>query len=156
MNLKSTEAVQYGFLDDHIGFQVHLSRRAIWHSLRAEQRRIRGRPPSGYHSALVVIGLNPGIAPKQLAAALYLDPQATASILDRLEQDDFAVRTRSVTDKRRVELRLSEKGREEMARTEARSRAQEADLSRSLTPAERKTLVDLLAKLRMSVEAEAG
>ena len=148
MTSQSEEKVEFGFLDHHVGFQVHLSRRAIWHNFRSERRQAKGKPPSGYYTALVVIGLNPGIAPKRLAMALYLDPQATASILDRLEQDGFAIRTRSSTDKRRVELYLSEQGQNEMGRVEKRSSGQEARLSQSLSSTESKTLVDLLAKLR--------
>ena len=145
--------VEFGFLDEHIGFQIHLSRRAIWHSIRSRHRLDGGKLPSGYRTALTVIGLNPGIAPKRLAASLYLDPQATASILDRLEQDGFAIRQRSSTDKRRVELYLSDKGQAELDWIKARSDEQEAHLSRNLSTDERALLVEMLIRLRVGLEA---
>lgn len=141
----------FGFLDGHIGFQLHLCGRAAWRLVRSSGRPRRDRRPSGFNSALVVIGLNPGIAPTRLAESLFLDPQATASLLDRLENDGFALRIRSDTDRRRVQLSLTEKGMQEMQTIELRSSEQEDRLATSLEPHERETLVRLLAKLRVNI-----
>lgn len=148
MKSQSSKELEFGFLSDHIGFQVNLSRRALWHSDRGSKAAQRERLPAGYHTALVVIGLNPGIAPKQLAAALFLDPQAMATIFAKLEQSGMALRRRSLTDRRRVEVNLTDEGHKAMKIIEKRSDEYEAHLASNLTQAERKTLVNLLARVR--------
>lgn len=151
MGIKAENRTLFGFLDGHIGFQLHLCGRAAWRLVRSSAKPRRDRRPSGFNSALVVIGLNPDIAPTQLAESLFLDPQATASLLDRLETDGFVLRIRSETDRRRVLLKLTEKGMQEMEIIEQRSSEQEDRLAMSLEPHERETLVRLLAKLRMNI-----
>jgi DNA-binding MarR family transcriptional regulator len=153
MDVKTRNPTMFGFLDGHIGFQLHLCGRAAWRLARTSVRPRRARRPSGFNSALVVIGLNPGIAPKQLAEALFLDPQATATLLDHLENEELVHRVRSETDRRRVQLTLTDKGADEMRTVEERSSEQEDRLAMSLAPEERETLVRLLAKLRMNISA---
>lgn len=154
MTSQELDSINLGFLDDHVGFQVHLCRRAISHSLRSGTNPRRGRRPSGSNSALILIGANPGIAPKQLASALFLDPQATNSILDRLETESLAKRSRSDKDRRRVELTLTAKGRKEIGLIEKRSAIQEEKLTKGLDGQQRETLVRLLAKVRENVSGE--
>ena len=151
MSGSEPDPIDLGFLDKHVGFQVHLCRRAIAHSLRTMVKKKAGARPSGTNSALVLIGMNPGIAPKQLAAALFLDPQATDSVLDRLESEHLAERSRSKTDRRRVELHLTQKGRREISLIEERSKMQEEKLTEGLTAGEIETLVRLLSKVRRNV-----
>lgn len=154
MTSRAAATIELGFLDEHVGFQVHLCRRAIAHSLRAAIKQKTGRRPSGTNSALILIGANPGIAPKQLAAALFLDPQATDSVLDRLESEKLAERSRSEKDRRRVELNLTVKGRKESILIEQRSTQQEDKLTSGLTTEERETLVRLLSKVRSNVASD--
>lgn len=134
-----------GFLADHIGFQLHLGARYIWQKIRAKHRKSL---PSGFHAALVLIGLNPGISPKQISTALFLDSQATVTVLDRLEHEGFAVRTRSTVDKRRIELTLTKQGQEQVASVKQVSEMHESEIGANLSQAEIATLVKLLAKLR--------
>lgn len=154
MSLPEPETVELGFLDEHVGFQLHLCRRAIARSLRATMNKKAGRRPSGSNSALVLIGANPGISPKQLATALFLDPQATDSVLDRLESEHLAERNRSEKDRRRVELNLTAKGRQEIGVIEERSVIQEDKLTQCLAAGERETLVRLLSKVRRNVSGD--
>lgn len=49
-------------------------------------------------------------APSKLAAAVSLSQPTVTGILDRLEQRGLVVRTRLTTDRRRVEVELTEKG----------------------------------------------
>lgn len=151
MSTSEPETIDLGFLDEHVGFQLHLCRRAMAHSLRASLKKKAGRRPSGSNSALVLIGANPGIAPKQLAAALFLDPQAADSVLDRLESEHLAERSRSEKDRRRVELNLTAKGRREISVIAKRSAIHEDMLTQGLAAGERETLVRLLSKVRRSV-----
>ena len=151
MSSKSRNSVQFGFLSGHIGFQLHLCGRAVWRLLRTASKTRASRRPSGFNSALVVIGYNPGISPKRLAEVLYLDPQATSSILDRLEDEGFADRVRSASDRRRVILSLTKRGEEEMSVVETRSKRQEDQLAKNLTDEERETLIALLTKVRNNI-----
>ncbi|MCW2393752.1 MULTISPECIES: MarR family winged helix-turn-helix transcriptional regulator [unclassified Sphingobium] len=151
MSSEPQNALQFGFLGEHIGFQLHLCGRAVWRLLRPSSKARASRRPSGFNSAVVIIGCNPGISPKRLAEALYLDPQATNSILDRLEDEGFADRVRSPSDRRRVMLSLTKRGEEEMSVVETRSKRQEDQLAKSLTDEERETLIALLTKVRNNI-----
>lgn len=56
------------------------------------------------------VGKNPGIMVKQIAQSINLSPATVTSILDRMEARALVNRVRSIEDKRRVGVFLSESG----------------------------------------------
>jgi MarR family transcriptional regulator, organic hydroperoxide resistance regulator len=61
--------------------------------------------------AIKVISEDAPIKVSDLARRMYLHPATVVGILDRLEARDLASRTRSLVDRRVVEIELTEKGR---------------------------------------------
>jgi DNA-binding MarR family transcriptional regulator len=140
--------VEYGPAADQIAFQIHLTWRAIRKRLLAEVEKGQRPVARGTYSIPMLIGLNPGISPLQLAEALYLDPSKIAYFLRDLEKRGLITRTKSQGDRRMVELDLTPIGREFMQEAIAGSRQLEAPFDDALSDAEAKQLVHLLKKLR--------
>jgi DNA-binding MarR family transcriptional regulator len=67
--------------------------------------------------ALRVIDLSPGISPRQLSDRLYLHISTVSGIVDRLEKRGYAVRERSLEDRRVVHLKVTAAGRRVIRRT---------------------------------------
>jgi DNA-binding MarR family transcriptional regulator len=86
-------------------------------------------------------------SPSSLAESLGLTRGALSARLGPLEEAGLLTRTHDAQDRRRVEVRLTDAGYrayEQHAMAESRG---EGDLLAPLTPAERRTLADLLRKL---------
>lgn len=138
-----------GILRGDIGFQIHITRRAIWQSLRGRKKN-KSLKPSGYISSLILIGTNPGISQSEIADALFLDPPNLASMLNEMVKTGLILRTRDETDRRRFALRLTGAGEEMLASVTELSKAQAREIA-GLTEEETNQLVLLLGKIQMFV-----
>ncbi|MCX4451867.1 MarR family transcriptional regulator [Streptomyces sp. NBC_01340] len=95
-------------------------------------------------------------SPSQLADMLGLTRGALSARLGPLEGAGLIARTHHTADRRRVEVRLTDAGYaafEQQAVSEDRG---ENALLSVLTPAEKRTLADLLRKLVVAADAAAG
>ncbi|MCQ8897770.1 MarR family transcriptional regulator [Limnobacter humi] len=63
---------------------------------------------------LQVVEDNPGISPGELARALGLSPVTSTVILQKLEGRNLVCKVRSLNDKRRLEVQLTDQGRQEL------------------------------------------
>lgn len=147
----SDEKVNLGILQEDIGFQIHITRRAIWQSLRSQRRQRKNREPSGYMASLVVIGANPGISQTEIAEALFIDPPNMASIMNRMVEAGLVLRTKDGSDRRRLSLSLTAAGQEQLAVVTEVSGQQMRSIAGGLTKAEMDQLVGLLKKVQASV-----
>jgi DNA-binding MarR family transcriptional regulator len=139
-----------------LGFQVHLTRRAIWHHFRLTRQRDIPREPSGYFATLILIGANPGVAQGDITDALFLDPPNLAIILGKLAERGLMVRQADPVDRRRNLLSLTPAGEETYRRALEVSRATTKVISQDLTAQETQLLTDLLGKLQRSLKTRAG
>ncbi|MFG2367527.1 MarR family winged helix-turn-helix transcriptional regulator [Streptomyces mirabilis] len=95
-------------------------------------------------------------SPSQLADMLGLTRGALSARLGPLEEDGLIARSHHMADRRRVEVRITDAGYaafEQHAVSEDRG---ENALLAVLTPAEKRTLADLLRKLVVAAEAAAS
>ncbi|GHD59154.1 transcriptional regulator [Streptomyces mirabilis] len=95
-------------------------------------------------------------SPSQLADMLGLTRGALSARLGPLEEEGLIARTHHTADRRRVEVRITDAGYaafEQHAVSEDRG---ENALLAVLTPAEKRTLADLLRKLVVAAEAAAS
>jgi DNA-binding MarR family transcriptional regulator len=92
----------------------------------------------------------------ETAARSGLDRGRAARALQSLARGGYLERTHDAFDARRVLFRLSTRGRAFYRRMSAGARAQEQALLAGLTPAERRRLDRLLAKLQRALEAAGG
>jgi DNA-binding MarR family transcriptional regulator len=101
-----------------------------------------------YVGAMYVIGLNPGVTPSQMSAALGLDAVQTALMLNALEERDLVVRRLSATDGRSRAVHLTPAGRRMFAKLQVVAKRVEQDfVSTALTRQETAQLISLMARL---------
>lgn len=99
------------------------------------------------YAALVAIRTHPGIDATRLSLVIAFDRSTLGSVLERLEAKGYIERRPGVADRRVKSLHLTTTGRSLLQKVMAAvDRAQERMLS-PLKPAERRTLMDLLARL---------
>ena len=143
--------MHFGPTREHLAFQVHLTWRAARKALLSEMERGEEHVALGAYSIPMLIGLNPGITPMQLASALSLDASKVALFLRDLVGKGLVERTRSASDGRVVELRLTPAG-EDFARQASEASAKlEEPFEGILSPGEKETLITLLEKLREGI-----
>lgn len=140
--------MEFGDLKDHLGLQVHLTWRAMRKRLLAGVRRSGERVSRGTYSIPILIGLNPGVSPLELANALNLDASKIAFFLRDLEKDRLIARRRSKADKRVVELYLTDEGKKFAQAAWAKSHELEGPFTAALSEEDREKLIELLTKLR--------
>jgi DNA-binding MarR family transcriptional regulator len=101
-----------------------------------------------YVGAMYVIGLNPGVTPSQMRAALGLDAVQTALMLNALEERELIVRRPSATDGRSRAVHLTSAGRRMFAKLQGVAARVEQDfVSAALTREESVQLISLMTRL---------
>lgn len=141
--------LDFDVLASNIGTQVNLTRRALWIKARqASSAQPAPRTPSGYYSALIVIGANPGVSQRKLADELYLDAGALGDIVDLLEKNGLVERRRDPADRRRFNLLLTAAGKDMFENQREQSVALDRVVAACLSPQEIDQLLDMLKRLR--------
>jgi DNA-binding MarR family transcriptional regulator len=120
--------------------------------LRREQ--IAGVSPQQV-GLLVAIKYEPGITVGELAAEERVSTAAMSKRVSRLERDGLVARTPSQTDRRRVELSLTEEGQRTLRRVRSRRTAWLASRLDSLSPAELDAVAAAVDPLSRLVDEEA-
>lgn len=102
-------------------------------------------------ATLHLIGANPGVSQVDLAATLGTDRATMMAIIDRLERRDLLARRRSVADRRRQELNLTQDGETALARTRRAIAEHERHFTSRFTKDELKALVNALSRIHQQV-----
>lgn len=140
---------EFGPIARHVGFQIHLTWRAIRKQLLGKVRDAGDeRVSRGTWSVPILIGLNPGISPQELARALHLDASKVALLLGGLEDEGLIRRSQLDTDRRRVTLTLTPEGEEFARVAQFRSEIIESPVAEAITTDELDELVRILGKIR--------
>jgi DNA-binding MarR family transcriptional regulator len=92
------------------------------------------------------------ISQQELSRGSGIDPSTMVGRMDVLYERGLVERKRSADDRRTYEIRLSPAGRELLGELRARAREHGERFFAPLTPAERKQLHALLAKLAASLD----
>ncbi|MXO72964.1 MarR family winged helix-turn-helix transcriptional regulator [Alteraurantiacibacter buctensis] len=142
---------EFGPIAGHVGFQVHLTWRAIRKRMLLRSRRAKPSVPRGAFSIPLLIGYNPGISPRDLADALFLDQSKVALFLRELEAEDLITRTPSPEDGRKVHLSLTDKGRAYAEQSMLKSQTLEEPIAAILSEDEQRELVRLLIKVQQNL-----
>lgn len=104
-------------------------------------------------SYLIKIAANPGISQDKLAQALFINKSNVARQVAALEEDGFLVRRPSQSDKRVMELYLTEKTEAIMPQIREILMEWEQELTEDLTPEEVETVSQILAKMKEKAAA---
>jgi DNA-binding MarR family transcriptional regulator len=102
-------------------------------------------------ATLQLIGANPGVSQVDLAATLGTDRATMMAVVDRLEQRNLVVRSRSRVDRRRQELNLTAIGEETLVRARQAIAEHEKTFTSRFTPQELKALMDALSRIHEQV-----
>ncbi|WIY52702.1 MarR family transcriptional regulator [Devosia sp. YIM 151766] len=92
-------------------------------------------------------GLNLG----ELSKRLMVSPGNITSVIKRLMDDGFIIRTQNPDDRRENIVRMTPMGREKFARMAAANEEWIRDLTKDLSAADVRTLLSLLQKMKTSV-----
>ncbi len=127
--------------------------------LAARLRRIgtqpaeREMPASPSQVALMeVIASSPGCSLQEMAATLQLAPPTVSIAVRQLERLGWVERRPHPTDRRALQIFLTEEGEKMYRRAMTFQRRKFENLLRGLTPSERATLLDLLERAIQTAE----
>jgi DNA-binding MarR family transcriptional regulator len=137
--------LSFGILTGLIGYQVRRAQVAVFQHFNEVFKALDLTP--GQLGALVLIHANPGLSQSALGAALGVDRSTVVPLIDRLEARGVVIRAPSPRDRRSHALQLSPAGTALLAEAEACVRAHEATIAHRLSDGERRTLLELLAKI---------
>jgi DNA-binding MarR family transcriptional regulator len=107
------------------------------------------------YAVLAYLYVQPNVDQNGLAARLGIDRASTSQLLDHLEKSGLVDRRVNGNDRRARLLRLTRRGTKLRERLHPVGRAAEARILAPLSPNERETLIDLLARLIAANEAYA-
>jgi DNA-binding MarR family transcriptional regulator len=107
-------------------------------------------------SALSYLRWMPGVTQRQLGDAMLLDANNCVLLLNDIEDAGWAERRRDPNDRRRHVVEITDSGREALERAEQALDDLEEAVLEGLTPEERGTLRELLAKALADVPVQVS
>lgn len=137
--------VRLGRLGGFVGFRlkrIHLHFSQVFSQL-TEGDGIR----SGVFSSLAIIAANPGISQIELSREVGLDKSVMVSIIHELEEQGWAERRRSATDRRRHALHITAAGERQLDALFDVLHETEIKVLQTLTSGERQILNELLDRM---------
>ncbi|HEX3501413.1 MAG TPA: MarR family transcriptional regulator [Stellaceae bacterium] len=138
-------AARRGILPTLLGYQLRRAQIAVFQNFARAMADFDVTP--GRFGVLEVIAANGGLSQSELGAILGIDRSTVVAVIDRLEADGLVRRMKAPNDRRSHALQLSEKGAVTLAILEKRVAAHERNIASALSAAERKTLLNLLARI---------
>lgn len=141
----AVEQVDTSYLDSLVGYNA---RRATLVIVDAFLRNmaVYGLRPVDF-SVLSLIAHNPGITSRQLCTALNIQPPNLVGMISQLQRRELITRRPHPHDGRAMGLHLTPEGRKMMKQAEVTAAELEDTATAKLSPAERKTLMQLLRKI---------
>ncbi len=141
----TADEVAFGPLTGLAGFMLRLAQLQLFESFFHDFGE-RGITP-GQMGILIAIGENPGVRQGVLADALHIKWSNMAKIVRLFEGQGLIERRVPASDRRAVELSLTDKGRATVDATVPQLTVSDRAATTTLTARERDTLLRLLAKL---------
>jgi DNA-binding MarR family transcriptional regulator len=136
-------------LKDLLGFHLRLAQLAIYRDFALAMADLDLTQKQC--ATLQLIGANPAVSQVDLAATLGTDRATMMAMVDRLEQRDLVMRTRSVSDRRRQELNLTAAGEDLLVRAKRAIAEHERHFTSRFTPDEMKALMNALSRIHQQV-----
>ena len=140
-----SEAVDFGPMEYQLGFLLRLAQIEDFKAFYRRFGQLEMRP--GEYSALIAIGINPGIRQGVLASALMIKRSNMAKMIGALARRGLVRRRVPADDKRAVELHPTPKSRALVRKVMPDIIAHDRDASWMLDAGEREVLIALLRKM---------
>ncbi len=150
---RAAQELSYGALPEVLGYHLRRAQVALFKHYSRSVAAQTGLTP-GLLGMLQVIAANPGLAQSRLAEAMGVDRSTIVKVVDQLEARGLIVREPSPSDKRSHCLRLTAAGAAELPRMQRLMRRHEDEFAQPLSADERRTLIELLARLHERCEGE--
>lgn len=150
---RAAQELSYGALPEVLGYHLRRAQVALFKHYSRSVAAQTGLTP-GLLGMLQVIAANPGLAQSRLAEAMGVDRSTIVKVVDQLEARELIVREPSPSDKRSHCLRLTAGGAAELPRMQRLMRRHEDEFAQPLSADERRTLIELLARLHERCEGE--
>ncbi|MBX9959256.1 MAG: MarR family transcriptional regulator [Burkholderiaceae bacterium] len=141
----AVEQVDTSYLEGLVGYNA---RRATLVIVDAFLRNmaVYGLKPVEF-SVLSLIAHNPGITSRQLCSTLNIQPPNLVGMINQLQRRELITRRPHPHDGRAMGLHLTPAGRKLVKQAEVTASELEDAATSRLSPAERKTLIQLLRKI---------
>lgn len=143
--ITAVEQVDTGYLQSLLGYNARRAALTIIEGFLERMAEFGLRPVD--FSVMSVIQHNPGVTSRQLCAALNLLPPNLVGLIQSLEARGLIHRLPHPTDGRAMGLHPTSEGAALMKQAEQAASELEIERSARLTPAQRKTLLELLQKI---------
>ena len=143
--LSAVDQVDTSYLQTLLGYNARRAALTIIEGFLERMAEFGLRPVD--FSVMSVIQHNPGVTSRQLCAALNLLPPNLVGLIQSLEARGLIHRQPHPTDGRAVGLHPTPQGSALMQKAEQAATELEVARSARLTPAQRKTLLELLQKI---------
>ncbi|MFC2953854.1 MarR family winged helix-turn-helix transcriptional regulator [Marinicaulis aureus] len=137
--------IEFGSLPTLVGYRVRRAGSVLFQTFSEALREEQLAP--GQYSVLLLIGLNPGLSQMRLAEATGIDRSTIVPIISRFVKMGWVRRVRRKEDRRVYSLRLTPAGEALIAAAQPKVEMHEKNFAGVLTKAEKKTLIELLARL---------
>jgi DNA-binding MarR family transcriptional regulator len=143
--MKRVAGLQYDVLDELLGFSLRRAQLAMASAFDQATRGAEVTPPR--LTALIIVGANPGISQTALGDALGIARSGAMLLTDWADERGLVARRRHPEDRRAWGLHLTSAGERFTQRMKRRVLDHDVQGSRSLSAAERRSLLRLLDKL---------
>jgi len=143
--VSAVDQVNTTYLQTLLGYNARRAALTIIEGFMERMAEFGLRPVN--FSVMSVIHHNPGVTSRQLCAALNLLPPNLVGLVQSLEARGLIHRQPHPTDGRAMGLHPTPEGAALMLQAEQAATDLEIERSARLTPAQRKTLLDLLQKI---------
>jgi len=142
---KPAEVLDFGPLPTLVGYQLKRAYSYLFRTFMAAFKHLQLAP--GQYSALVLIGLNPGLSQLDLAQAVGLDGSTLVPITNRFVKLGWIRRARRKSDRRVYALRITPAGQAVLDEARPLIAARERHLASVLNPEQRGSLIDMLSRI---------
>jgi DNA-binding MarR family transcriptional regulator len=139
------DGLDYGVLDELLGYAIRRAQVAMFLAFHAATRRQDITPPR--FTALVIVGANPGISQTALGNVLGIARSGAMALTDWFEARELIARRRSPNDGRAWGLHLTARGERMVRRMKRNVIALDRRRAAVLSESERRNLLRLLNKL---------
>jgi DNA-binding MarR family transcriptional regulator len=138
-------------LEDLVGFELRRANSASARTFSEMFSDLELKP--GQFSILLTVTRFPDETQASISKRLSLDPSSVVPLVDQLERRNYL--TRSAKNRRSHALRITERGLAIVGQAQSRIVAHETMLLKGLTPTQRRTLMNLLRRVRTNLEQPA-
>jgi DNA-binding MarR family transcriptional regulator len=142
--------VNFGPLAGWIGFNLRMAQETSFHAFSRRSREIGESP--GRFATLTLIGRNPGISQTELSHANGRDKSSVTPVVEDLVRRGLVERKRERSDRRAYRLNLTPAGRKTLVDLMRCARRHERNLDRLIGRGERKRFLTILKKIAAELD----